>query len=83
MSKVYIVTGSEDGIIATCGNIRLAYRLAYEYCENSCDEIDHDEMLTLNQVREEFKEYSTVSVSDHKRSFADACIEVHELQVGS
>ena len=50
--KIYVVYGSEDGILGTCSNMKNAYKVASNYF--------HDEDVKLKsyaQVCNEFKKY--------------------------
>ena len=50
MKKIYVIYGSEDGILGTCSNMKNAYKVASDYMHEY-------KLKSYANVCKEFKEY--------------------------
>lgn len=83
MKKVYVIKGSEDGILGVTSNKKAAFRIASEYLTNpNAANADENKKLimTYSQFCKELKnEFDECSLTNYEASFGDAHVFQHVL----
>ena len=74
--RIFIVHGSEDGILEAGSNIKAAYRIACEYAQGCCD---NNPVKSYAKVVNELKKYSDVNVCIDEWAFGTAKIFARNL----
>jgi hypothetical protein len=82
MKTIYIVTGSEDGVIGAASNMKAAYRIAKDYIISSCDADRNVSLIqsyskTCKKLR---SGYHSVSLTEFAATFGDSFIEAVNLE---
>jgi len=76
---VYVVMGSEDGILGVYGNVKKAYGVASEYVTGAYEY--NGTLKSYSWVLKEFKQVDfmgfDVDVMDHQSNYASASISRH------
>ena len=66
--KIYVIYGSEDGILGTCSNMKNAYKVASNYFHN-----DNVELKSYANICREFKQYPNAELWSIDIRVADFC----------
>ena len=61
MKKIYVVFGSEDGMLGTCSNMKKAYELAIDYVKGCGNISDYKK---YSKVCSEIKRFNYVDLSN-------------------
>ena len=61
---VYVVNGSEDGLLGVYGNVKAAYRVAKDYLDNGCGE-NTIEVSYKKACKELRNYYTSVELATH------------------
>ena len=68
--KIYVIYGSEDGILGTCSNMKNAYKVASDYFYN-----DDVKLKSYSQVCNEFKKHPDAEMWSVDIATRDDCCD--------